>query len=274
MRRYLGLAVCLLALPAAALPGLRGPGPRVEEAIGQYEAGEYAAAAEAFAQALETHPEHPRLVFGLAAALAAGGQIEQAAERYASLVASPDREVAVRARYNLGCLVAQQARALLGDRPERAPLEARQEGLERLTRASRHFRDCLRLDDHHADARHNLEITRLWIGRVRGSLRDSAPAQGKPTTRDGGGSAQDSQAKPKPVPPDGKPERAGPNPRRTPPDADDAPPKRPGDAGVSDPVRQQVERLISKVRQRTQERRQWDRQRPSDPIPQVEEKDW
>jgi tetratricopeptide (TPR) repeat protein len=261
-----------LALPAAALPGLRGPAARVEEALAQYEAGEYAAAAESFTKALEAHPDHPRLVLGLGAALAAGGEIEQAAERYATLVDSPDREVAICARYNLGCLVAQQARTLLGDRPERAPLEARQQGLEQLARAAGHFRDCLRLDANHADARHNLEVARLWMGRVRASLRDAAAPPGKGPTPQGKRSAQEPRAKPNAAAPGGKPEDAGADPRRRPPDA--APPKRSGDGGVSDPVLQQVERVISKVRQRSDERRQWDRQRPSDRLPLVEEKDW
>ncbi len=274
MRMCLGLAVCLVVLPAAALPGLRASGARVEEAVAQYEAGDYAAAAETFTEALEAHPDHPRLAFGLAAALAARGDPEGAAQRYASLVTSPDREVAIRARYNLGCLVAQQARILVGERPERAPLEARQQGLEQLVRAAGHFRDCLRLDGNHADARHNLEVARLWIGRVRASLRDSRAAPGKGRAREGERPAQEPRAKPDPAAPRGKPEGAGVDPRRRPANADAASAERPSDGGVSDPVLQQVERVISKVRQRTEERRQLDRQRRSDRLPLVEEKDW
>ena len=71
--------------------------------------------------------------------------------------------LAVRARYNLGCLAAAKARKRFGEHPEKASAEDRKNGLADLAVAIGHFRDCLRMDKDHADARHNLELLRVWI---------------------------------------------------------------------------------------------------------------
>ena len=76
---------------------------------------------------------------------------------------SRDLQLAVRARYNLGCLAAAKARKRFGEHPEKIPPEDRKNGLADLAVAIGHFRDCLRMDKDHADARYNLELLRVWI---------------------------------------------------------------------------------------------------------------
>jgi hypothetical protein len=76
---------------------------------------------------------------------------------------SPELDLAVRARYNLGCMAAAKAQKRFGEHPEKAAANVRKEGLADLAVAVSHFRECLRLDKEHADARHNLELVRLWM---------------------------------------------------------------------------------------------------------------
>ena len=54
-------------------------------------------------------------------------------------------------------------RSVLATHPENASPEDRKNGLADLAVAIGHFRDCLRMDKDHADARHNLELLRVWI---------------------------------------------------------------------------------------------------------------
>ena len=96
-------------------------------------------------------------------ALAAQGDASKATELLEKAALSPDLELAIRARYNLGCLAAAKARKQFGDHPEKATAEVRKNGLADLALAVGHFRDCLHLDKDHADARQNLELIRLWI---------------------------------------------------------------------------------------------------------------
>ncbi len=265
MKNALAVAAFLLAIDGVAWAGPREAGPHVKEALARFEAGDYAAAAEAFARADEALPENPRIALDLAAALAAQGDTNQAAALLEKAAASSDREAAVRARYNLGCLAAEKARTLLGSRPEQAPIEARQQGLDLLARAAGHYRQCLQLDGNHADARHNLEVVRLVMGRLLAASR-SQPGK---------------TADPKPGPKGVKPEGAGGKPDRVKPpkvgasdeprDDEGALPEEPKSA---DPARQQAEKLISKVRQRSEEKRQWDRKRLPDRWSEREEKDW
>jgi len=152
-----------LLAPRPALAGLGEAADKVRQGIAQYQAGQYRAAAEAFAAADLARPDDPRIMFDRAAALESQGDLEKAAALYQKAALGSDQDLVARCRYNLGCLAAAQARARFGEHPENATPEVRQEGLGLLLQAIGHFRDCLRGAPEHRDARHNLELIRLWI---------------------------------------------------------------------------------------------------------------
>ncbi len=154
--------LALLVFPSLAAAGSPDAAEKVRAGIASYEAGDYKQAAEAFAKAGVAKPDDLRIDFDRAAALAAQGD-DHAVDLFQKAALSPELDLAVRARYNLGCMAAAKARKRFGDHPEKAALDVRKEGLADLAVAVGHFRECLRLDKEHADARHNLELIRLWI---------------------------------------------------------------------------------------------------------------
>ncbi len=173
--RTLGVLVplCLcafLAVPCAA--GTSQAAAKVGEGLAAYRAGQYAQAAEAFAEADIARPDDPRITFNRATALAAQGEAEQAIELFQKAGLGSVPGLSARARYNLGCLAAARARKLFGEHPEEATPEVRQQGLELLDNAVGHLRDCLQLESDHSDARHNLEVIRLWIKHMQALWQD------------------------------------------------------------------------------------------------------
>ena len=160
--------MCATVLAASvARAGTREAAEKVRAGIASYHSGDYAQAAAAFQEADLAQPDDLRIAFARGAALAAQGDTAKAVELLQKAALSSDLELAVRARYNLGCLAAAKARKLFGEHPEKAPPEVRKEGLADLASAVADFRDCLRLDKDHADARHNLEVIRLWIKSIQ-----------------------------------------------------------------------------------------------------------
>ena len=244
----------------------------------------------------EVRPDDARSLFDLGTRLAAGGETAQAEALFQEVTALGDQEAAGRAHYNLGCLAAEKAKTLLGNPPEDAPADVRQRGIEMLGQAAGHFQECLRLDHDHADARHNLEILRLVTARTRRAWGDyGSPQPGPGTTQ-----RQPSEKQPAEKPPNSgsgdqtpKPDpTAGPGDAPKPP-ANDQQPKPTGDGNQpetaavaggplpkasqthqTDPATQQAQRLIDLVRQRSREKRQWDKQRRPGSLTQVEEKNW
>ena len=156
------MLIALLLIPAvvAAAPG--DAVNKVREGISSYRLGDFKKAAEVFSEAESAQPDDPRIAFDRGTALAAQGD-DKAVELLQKAALSPDLQLAVRARYNLGCMAAAKARKRFGPHPENASPEDRKSGLADLAVAIGHFRDCLRMDKDHADARHNLELLRVWI---------------------------------------------------------------------------------------------------------------
>jgi len=155
--------LALFALPGAALGGAREAAEKVREGILHFRAKAYKKAATAFAEADVAQPDDPWIAFDRACAYAAQGDVDKAVELFEQSALARDRALAVRSHYNLGSVAAEKARALFGEKPEEATPEVRSEGLALLVQAVGHYRDCLKLDESHADARHNLEVIRLWI---------------------------------------------------------------------------------------------------------------
>jgi Ca-activated chloride channel family protein len=157
------LVLAILVLPSFAMAGAREAGEKVRQGIASYKAGNYKDAAAAFGEADQAQPDDLRIAFNRGVALAAGDEPDKAVELLQKAALSPDMDLALRARYNLGCLAAAKAKKRFGEHPETAARDVRKDGLADLATAVGHFRDCLRMDKDHADARHNLELIRLWI---------------------------------------------------------------------------------------------------------------
>lgn len=159
------LAALLLGFAILAPAGAseREAAAKVRAGIEQFSAGDFKAAAAAFAEADTAKPDDAWIAFDRAAALAAQGEGDKALELFRKASLARDASLAARAHYNLGCLLATKARALFGERPQEASPDIRKQGAGILTEAVGHYRDCLRVDPAHADARYNLEAIRLWI---------------------------------------------------------------------------------------------------------------
>jgi Ca-activated chloride channel family protein len=163
-------AVVLLGVvgfPSAARAGSTDVAESVSRGIQFYRAGDYKTAISAFRDADVAEPDDPWITYDLATAYAAQGDVDKAEELLREAAMARDQGVAVRSRYNLGNLAASKARTVFGEKPEEASPEVRDEGLALLADAVGRYRDCIELDDSHADARHNLEVIRLWIKHMQ-----------------------------------------------------------------------------------------------------------
>jgi len=156
-----------LLFPAAALAGWPKAARQVKLGIEQFEAGDYAAAGKAFAEAEAAAPHDMRIAFDRACAYAAEGKQAEAVEWFQKAALAEDPKLASRCRYNLGCLSVERARAALGQKPEEAKPDARPKALAALETAIGHFRGALELDPEDVDARHNAEAARLWIAHIK-----------------------------------------------------------------------------------------------------------
>ena len=160
------LATVVLAIPSLAEAAPREAVKKVDQGIASYRAGDYKQAAASFDEAAEAAADDLWIAFDRGMALAAQGESDKAVEFLQKASLSPDFELAVRSRYNLGCLAAAKAKKRFGEHPENATPEVRKEGLADLVLAVSHFRDCIHLDKEHADARHNLELIRVWVKQM------------------------------------------------------------------------------------------------------------
>ena len=163
------LAALLMTLPLAAdaFGSSREASRRVAEGLRFYQARDYKAAAQAFAEADVALPENATIAFNRACVHAAQGESEKASGYFQTAAASRDQKLAADSHYNLGCVAVAQARSLFGKAPEEAAPEARDQGMRLLGEAVGHYRDCLQMDAGHEAARRNLEILRLWIKHMR-----------------------------------------------------------------------------------------------------------
>lgn len=160
-----GILLFLLA-PALAAAATDDTAQTVREGIEHFEAGRYDAAATVFRKAGEARPDDPRIAFDRGCAYAAQRDTAAAARMFHQAALARDRSLSARAHYNLGNVVADEARGAFGPEPENAPPPLREEGRKLLARAVGHYRDCLRIEPEHADARHNLELIRMWINHM------------------------------------------------------------------------------------------------------------
>jgi len=167
MRSTAVILLTLLGFPTAAAAARSGAADMVGQGIEHFQAGDYAAASRAFADAGAAQPNDKRIAFDRACAHAAAGDQADAIEWFQKAALSEDAQLAARCHYNMGCLAAEKARKLFGEKPEEATPEVRKEGLELLELAMGHFRDATSLNENDADARHNLEAARLWTEYIK-----------------------------------------------------------------------------------------------------------
>ena len=139
---------------------------KVKQGIAYFRAQDFKKAVNSFAEADVARPDNDLITFDRACAYAAQGDTEKAAELFRTAALSRDTRLAVRCRYNLGGLAVGQARAVFGEKPQEAVPEVRVQGLQLLQTAVGHYRDCIELAPDHAEARHNLELIRLWIKQM------------------------------------------------------------------------------------------------------------
>jgi len=143
---------------------------KVREGIRYFVSGEFESADKSFTEADKAEPDNATIAFDRACVLAASSdseKVEEARKYFRDAALARDVGLASRAHYNLGTLSAEQGRATLGENPVEVAPEKREEGVSQLLAAVGHYRDCLNLDKGHQDARHNLELIRLFIKHVQ-----------------------------------------------------------------------------------------------------------
>ena len=140
---------------------------KVQEGLQHFRNSEFSSAETAFAEASEISPENSIILFDEACAALAGNDPDQARGLFRKAALAKDASLAVKAHYNLGCLEADQARAKLGEQPEAVEGELREECINLLLTSIRSYRDVLKLETTHKDARHNIELIRLYIKHLQ-----------------------------------------------------------------------------------------------------------
>ncbi|MFY9255889.1 MAG: hypothetical protein WAO83_20715 [Fuerstiella sp.] len=140
---------------------------KVNEGLQLFRNNQFSEAETAFAEAGEISPENSIILFDEACAALAGNDAEQARGLFRKASLTKDSALAVKAHYNLGCLEADQARSKLGDDPAAAEGETREQSINMLLTSIRSYRDVLRLEPAHQDARHNIELIRLYIKHLQ-----------------------------------------------------------------------------------------------------------
>ena len=140
---------------------------RVREGVQFFSSGNFDQAATAFGAAKADRPDDEIVQFDQACVLSAQGKSDEAKELYQKAALARSTELSASAHYNLGNLAASQTREILGTDPVNVDPSKRQEVIGGLLAAVGHYRDCLRVDRSHDNARHNLELIRLYIKHIQ-----------------------------------------------------------------------------------------------------------
>ncbi len=159
-----GLLLGTALLPATAQAGTeKEAAAEIRAGINHLREGRPQEALDRFESAREALPDEPLVAFDVGVASAAKGDFDAARSAYLQAASARDPELAARAFYNLGAMAAEQAQTLFGERPEEASKDTRSEGVALLEDAIRSYRSCLDVQPAHDEARHNLELLRLWL---------------------------------------------------------------------------------------------------------------
>jgi hypothetical protein len=134
----------------------------VQDGIDAFEAKHYDEATELFEKALETQPNDARILFNLGCVKSAQGKYDEAVKLLEDASTTNNTELAIKCRYNLGQIAVDRAKAVLGEKPEEANAETRAKVQEYINRAIADYNTCLEMHPNYPDARHNLELLRVW----------------------------------------------------------------------------------------------------------------
>ena len=140
---------------------------KVRDGIQLFNAGDFPAAAGAFEAADSAAPDNATITFDRACTLTAQGELEEAKPLFQQAALSRETGLSSAAHYNLGNMSADAAKAILGVDPVNVDPGKREEVISGLLSATGHYRDCLRIQSSHAEARHNLELIRLFIKHIQ-----------------------------------------------------------------------------------------------------------
>ncbi len=169
MSRFPYIAVMALVL-LPALSGADTPDAavtKVRDGLQKFRSSKFSEAEKSFAEASEIAPQNATILFDEACAAVAAKDNDQARELFRQAALAKNSAVSVPVHYNLGCLEADAAREKLGDDPAGATGDVREESIQLMLAAVRHYRDTLALNAQHSDARHNLELIRLYIKHIQ-----------------------------------------------------------------------------------------------------------
>lgn len=159
---------------ALLLPAF-GQGEVAYEAVVQgnalYQAGQYQAALDQYGIAAEAAPGAAEVRLNQGDAWYKQLEFEQALEDYGAALETATPVVASRAEYNIGVVHYRQAIQAM---------QTFQDALSLAQVAIRHYRDSIRLDPGHDDARYNLELAYRLLHRIEGQ---KAQAQRRAETR-------------------------------------------------------------------------------------------
>ena len=159
------LLLCCVMFSIAANP--KAARNAVRDGVAKFKAKKYVQAEGDFVLAAENAPNNHRIKFDLGCASAALMKAEKAKKFYREAAMSRETAISADAHYNLSCFEADQAKEIFGEDPPSAKPAEREAGVELLTSAILHCRDSLRVNPQHKQARHNLEVMRLWLKQMQ-----------------------------------------------------------------------------------------------------------
>ncbi|MCH2201121.1 MAG: hypothetical protein MK102_04070 [Fuerstiella sp.] len=167
MKPSQALLICLLLAGSSGALWDSVAVRKVREGIRLFKAGEYSKAGNAFEAADADQPNNDTITFDQACTLTAQGKSDEAKDLFQQAALARETGLSADAYYNLGHLAGMNARQMLGDDPVNLNPENRNEVIASLLSAVGHYRDCLRMESSHAEARHNLELIRLYIKNIQ-----------------------------------------------------------------------------------------------------------
>lgn len=165
--RAVGLSAIILVGLVAAEDARREAAQLVREGLQHFRSDSFAEAESSFAAALELVPENAIVLYDKGCAALSAGKREEARSLLRSVTVTKDRSLSAKSHYNLGILESTEARETLGDDPAAAEGETRQRAVDSLKTAVQQFRNALKREPSHLDARHNLELIRLYIKHLQ-----------------------------------------------------------------------------------------------------------
>ena len=150
--------------------------PTMASAQNDYQTGHFTQAAEKYQKIIDsmTSQKNPNAQkkdlticqYNLARCLDKAGQFEKAKEAYLIVAGSADDAMALRAKYDLGCLYAQIANQESGSDPKAVEEAVRKKILSNVNRAAEQFRAVLDAQPDYPDAKEKLEriltVSREW----------------------------------------------------------------------------------------------------------------